>query len=108
MLKWLKTAFAAPRPEGSLPDAHQGRLIDRLAAAIVRRRLSSPALILLECGRPLNFVASQFLLFAAPLAEVIFPRDDYRAVVAYLQRRGSVEHMCRRIEELEAAMRDGR
>ena len=42
---WLRTACALdPRP-ADIPNAHQGRLIDRLGGQIVRRRLSVPALV---------------------------------------------------------------
>ncbi len=102
MLAWLKTAFALVLRQTAAPTETQRRLVERLAVAIVRRRLEGPALIALECSRPLNFVASQFLLFISPLAELVFPREEYREVMGYLERRESVELLCRRIEEAAA------
>jgi len=37
-------------------------VLAKVASMLVRRRLGSPALMVLEMSRPINFVASQFLV----------------------------------------------
>jgi len=109
LIGWLKHAFAVDPPGVPEPDEVEREAIERLVRQIVRRGLATPALILLECSHPLNFLASQLLVFAGPMAELLFNRERYRALTRFLERRGSVEYICRRIEalvgELEVANR---
>lgn len=102
MFRWLKHAFAVEPPGPLTPTDDERRVLDRLAGEVARRGLAMPALLVLECSRPLNFVASQFLVFIAPFAELIFNPADYRTLRGLLERRGSVEYICRRIEESAA------
>jgi hypothetical protein len=103
--QWLKNAFAVDPPGPAAPGERERIIIERLVGELVRRGLTVPALVLLESGRSLNFLAGQFLVFAAPIAELIFSPVDYRALHGFLERRGSIEYVCRRIE-LVAASQD--
>ena len=103
MTSWLKHAFEVDPPGPAEPSAEERDLIDRLARAVVRRGLTSPALIFLECGRPLNFLASQFMVFFAPIVTTIFRGQEYPILAQFLDRRGSVEYICRRIEAADGA-----
>lgn len=75
-------------------------LLDRIAARIVRHGLATPAIFFLESVRPLNFVASQAMVFFGPLATAILPRQDYERLARILERRESVEALLVRIEAL--------
>ena len=99
----LKHAFAVEPSGATEPTEDERQLVNRLCRAIVRRGLTSPALIALECSRPLNFIGSQFLLFVAPIAEIIFPRDKYRTLIRFLERRGSIEYTCQQLERMSGA-----
>lgn len=103
MVKWLRNAFAVEPPGSLRPTDEERRLIDQLVERIVRRGLSAPALLLLACNRPLNFIGGQLLLFVAPAAEVLFPKQSYRTLANFLQRRGSIEYFCRQIERRTAS-----
>ncbi len=105
-MQWIRHAFAVGPPGPVKASVDERRLVDRLCLEIVRRGMATPALLALECSHPLNFIGSQFLLLAAPIAELIFPRRDYRTLTGFLERRGSVEYVCRRLEWL--AGRQGR
>lgn len=98
--EWLKHAFAV---DASLepPTEEELRLVDRLVREVVRRRLTTPALALLEMSRPLNYLGSQAMHFLAPLMESLFDAEGYRACARFLERRDAIEFVCRRIEELE-------
>jgi hypothetical protein len=73
-------------------------LLDRLATRVVELRMEVPAILALESGRPLTFIASQAMVFFEPIARAIFPLPDYRRLVALVERRDSVEKLLTRIE----------
>ena len=96
---WWAHAFAV---EGdAVFDAADLALIDRLAAFVVRRRMATPALMLLESGRPMNFLGSQFLVFLAPFVTMVFSLEEYRRFTDLLERRGSIDTIIERITEAE-------
>ncbi|MCG3127788.1 MAG: hypothetical protein CHACPFDD_02660 [Phycisphaerae bacterium] len=110
MFGWLKHAFAVDPPGPATPSELERGLIERLVEELVRRRLTTPAVMMLECSRPLNYIGSQAMTFFGPIAELIFPRAEYRAVAAFLERRGSIEYICQRLEAKDAELsrrRDG-
>jgi hypothetical protein len=75
------------------------QLLDRVADALGRRRLATPALFFLESVRPLSFVASQAMAFFRPIVDVVVRSPDtWDRVAALLARRGAVELLLRRLE----------
>jgi hypothetical protein len=52
----------------------------------------------LEMGRPLNFVASQAIHFFRPILSVVLDTRDIKEFATFLEQRGSVEYLCRRLE----------
>jgi len=101
-VKWLKHAFAIDSIEQIEPNETQRALIERLCGEVVRRRLTTPALFLLESSRPLNYVSAQFLHFLQPIATILADANQYQNLTVFLERRGSIEYICRRLEALEA------
>jgi len=87
---------------GDLDDAERA-LLDKLAREVVRRGLTAPAILFLASMGPLNFVASQAMLFFAPMVGVLFERKDYDVMQRLLERRESIEHILSRIESEDAA-----
>ncbi len=84
--------------EASLTEEER-RLLDELADGLTRRRLGSAALVMLESVKPLGFIGSQFLHFLRPLVSVIWSGPArYDQVTRILERRGSIELLCRRLE----------
>ncbi len=96
---WWAHAFAVDGDRGF--DEGDRALIDRLAAFVVRRRMTAPALMLLESGRPLNFIGSQLLAFLAPFVTTVFSEQEYNRFTGILERRGSIDLIIERIEEAE-------
>lgn len=74
------------------------QLLRRLAVEIVRRRLTTPAILFLESMRPLNFVGSQFLTFLDPLLSVFCAIPDYRRFARLLEDRDGIERLIGHIE----------
>jgi hypothetical protein len=97
---WLKHAFAI-EPEGAVePTEVQRAIIERLCRQVHARGLATPALIFLESVRPLNYVSSQTLHFFAPILAAVADETACRELAEFLEHRGSVDYLCRRIEEL--------
>ena len=101
-MQWLKHAFAVDPPGPAEPTPEQQAAVDKVCAEIVRRHLTTPALLFLEMSRPLNFLGAQALHFFAPFVSVLTDAEGHRHFAAFLERRGSVDYLCRRMEELEA------
>ena len=101
-MRWLKHAFAVDPPGPAEPTLEQKAAVDKVCAEIVRRHLTTPALLFLEMSRPLNYLSAQALHFFAPFVSVLTNAEGHRHFAAFLERRGSMDYLCGRIEELEA------
>jgi len=101
--KWLRHAFAIEPPGPAEPTPAERAIVERVCAEVVRRRMTAPALLFLESCRPLNFVGGQALQFFAPLLSAITYGENPTRFAAFLERRGSIEYLCRRIQELDTA-----
>ncbi len=77
------------------------KLIDWVADQIVSRRLTAPALFLLESSKPLNFVSSQLLVVLSPVLVTLMPRVPYDRLVSLLEKRSFIELLLRAIEGRE-------
>lgn len=114
-MKWLsrdlKHAFAVDPPGPQEPTEAQKPAVDRVCKAVARRRLTTPALVFLEMTKPLNFITAQTMHLFEPVASVflnlepvakrLLDYEGYRQFAAFLEHRGSVEYLCRRIEYFE-------
>ncbi|MAT81640.1 MAG: hypothetical protein CMJ29_08335 [Phycisphaerae bacterium] len=94
----LRTAFAVDKPGVAEPTERQQEICDRVAKIVVRRGMTLPALMALEMGRPLNFVASQAIHFFNPIISVILDGETVKEFATFLEQRGSVEYLCQRLE----------
>ena len=103
MIDWLKHAFAVELPGPAEPTDAQHGCVEKLCVEVVRRHLSTPALIFLEMSRPMNLIGAQALHFFAPLISAVTDADGHRHFAAFLEHRGSIDYLCRRIESLEAS-----
>jgi hypothetical protein len=98
---WLKHAFAVDPPGEAQPNELQSQVIDALCRRITRMHLTTPALLLLESSRPLNFLGSQALHFFMPFVSAIADASGVRAFAAFLEQRGSIDYLCHRLEAFE-------
>ncbi len=106
-MQWLKHAFAVDPPGPAQPTDDQRAAVETVCHEIVRRRLVTPSLVFLEMARPLNFLGAQTLHFLSPFLSVLSERqatpDAHKHLAQFLERRGSIDYICGRIEDLEAA-----
>ena len=101
--KGWRHAFAVESSGDFEPSDEERRVADRICRELVRRRLATPALMFLEMSRPLNFLGSQLLHFLSPVLSGLTQSHGHRRLAAFLEHRGSVDYLCRRIEELDSA-----
>lgn len=101
----LKHAFAVDEPGPAEPTEAERPAVEWFCRQIAKRGLYTPGLVGLEMSRPLNFVAAQTLHFFGPGVWSIVQQQTYEqycAFARFLERRGSIDYLCQRIEELEA------
>lgn len=99
----LKHAFHVEPPGIAVPAPEEEKLLRRMTDEVVRRGMAQPALLFLESLRPLNGVGAQAMHFLHPFASVIVQPQAYERIAAFLERRGSIEWICRAIEDADAA-----
>jgi hypothetical protein len=102
----LRHAFATDPAGPATPTETQRMLVDKLCAEVVRRRLTTSALLMLEMTRPLNYVSSQLLHFFQPMVAIITDTAGYEEITRFLEQRGSIDFVCHRLEAIEAQMND--
>jgi hypothetical protein len=100
-VRWIKHAFAIDSPDQVQPNKTQCAVLEKLCTEVVRRRLTTPALFMLEMSRPLNYVSAQLLRFIEPIATVIANKNEYEHLTLFLEQRGSIDYICGRLEALE-------
>jgi hypothetical protein len=99
-VNWLKHAFAIEPPGVAEPNPVQQAVVERICKEVVRRRLVTPALLMLEMSRPLNYVSAQFLHFLQPMVSLSMNAGEYKEFTEFLEQRGSIEYISRRLEAL--------
>ncbi len=102
MKAWLKNAFAVETPEGNEPTAEQKAVVDKVCLEIVRRKMTTPALLFLESFRPLNYIGAQVMHFFQPIVSVILNTEAYQHFSQFLEQRNSVDYLCQQIEYFDA------
>ena len=81
------------------------RLVQRLAEAIVKRRMETPALFFLDMNRPFTFLASQGLLLAMPLAGLFISPREVESYAQAIDSEEAIDLLIARIQTF-AAERD--
>ena len=73
----------------------------RIAREIVRRELTTPAILFLESVKPMNFVGSRLLIFLDPIIGTFRTLPDYGRLTRLLENRDSIERLLCVIESEE-------
>lgn len=101
-LDWLKHAFAVNAAPAE-PTAAQLEVVEHLCREIVRRQMTTPALLFLEMSRPMNYLGSQALHFLTPFLSVVAQGPAVTHLAEFLERRDACDRLRSRIEALEQA-----
>ncbi len=102
MKGWLKKAFAVEAPNGGVPTDAQKAVVDKVCREVVKRHMTTPALIFLESFRPLNYIGSQVMYFFQPFISAVLTSEAYQHFAEFLEQRKSVDYLCQQIEHFEA------
>ncbi|MCF6148942.1 MAG: hypothetical protein E3K37_09805 [Candidatus Kuenenia sp.] len=95
----LKHAFSVGKSqEDILLNEKEQSLVSRLAAIIHKKRLTTPAIMFLECLQPLNYIGSQAMVFFRPFLTFFFSTREYDLLQGILEKRTGIKRI---IEELE-------
>lgn len=97
----FKTAFAIGSSAGSLSHEELA-LLDKVATAIVARRMSAPSLLFLESAGPMNFLGSQALHFLTPILNLACDTREIELAAHLLERRDAIPRLIGLIEEKAA------
>jgi hypothetical protein len=100
-----------PTPASGAPpeltsEEEDRKLIDAVAARVVRMGLAVPAIFFLESTKPLSYVGSQVLVFLEPFVKSVLTVASYDRFVALLEDRSNIEKLLRRIEEMDEEARE--
>jgi len=93
----VRHAFAVA-PDGQPLSVDDVALLERVADAVIHRRMAAPTLLFLESMGPMNFLGSQALHFFTPLLDIVFPRRDIERVALLLERRDTLTRLAAIIE----------
>jgi hypothetical protein len=105
-VKWLRHAFAVDPPGPAEPTPEQQGPVDWVCRQIIRRGLTTPGLVMLEVTRPLNYIMSMGMHAASPLVWAVARQqahEGFRHFATFMEQRGAMEYIARRIETLEKA-----
>ncbi len=98
-------------PGGEKKDvipAEEEAVLEKFAKKVVEWRMAVPAILFIESGKPLNYIASQAMIvaqpFAEPMLEIFFDYHEYDVFRQALERRENVENVLQLIEKYDAEM----
>lgn len=89
------------------PAEERDALIEKIATAVARRGMETPAILFLEMHKPLTFVASQSLVVVSPFIAPFVGMDNMAAAAKLLESRENIELLIARIEEKVASRSSG-
>ncbi len=84
-------------PEDINPEESE-RILKRVSEEIVKRRLTAPAIFLLESCSPLNFIGSQAMIAIEPFIRAIFDLPSYRKFALLMEDDKNVKKLIDMIE----------
>ena len=90
-----------------LTAERRDEMIEKTAHAVVKRRLESPAVALLEMHKPLAMLGSNLVMLFTPLAAPFITWKRCDELAFFLMDRDNVEKLAARIEELAAERGQG-
>ena len=95
----IRHAFAIEDAADFEPTPREAAAAEKVCREVVRRRMTVPAVMLLEMSRPLNYLGAQALHFFQPFGTVLIEPGAWETFANFLERRGSVEYLARLIED---------
>lgn len=100
----LRHAFAVS-PASQPLSIEEVELLERIADAVVTRRMAAPATVFLESLGPMNFLGSQALHFLAPILEFALNVKELEQAARLLERRDTIDRLIAIIETKSSSKR---
>jgi hypothetical protein len=89
--------------DGQMPSPErQAELLTKIADQIVKRKLTTPAIMFFESVKPLSFIGSQGMVFLQPIVQAFLNRKEYDEITLMMEQRENVEKLLIEIEKQEA------
>jgi hypothetical protein len=101
----FKDAFQIEDESKTVFSEEETALLNKVADAVVRKRLTTPAVMFLESVRPLNFLGSQVMVFFQPIVSLAVSTKDMELLAQVLERRKSIPLLIEIIEKREDSPR---
>lgn len=98
----LRHAFAI-RSDGEPFTREEQALLNKIAAAVVKRQMAGPAILFLESTGPMNFLGSQALHVLAPILDLVCDAREVERAARLLERRDVIPRLIALIEAAAAA-----
>jgi hypothetical protein len=99
---WFRHAFEADSETNAEPTEAERAVVERVCREVVRRHMTTPAIMFLEMSRPMNFIGAQAMTFFQPIVSALFDSSGYEVFAGFLERRASIDYLVRTIERMEA------
>lgn len=97
---WAKVRHAfAIDPASEVISAEEEGLLSKVATGVVKRQLEVPASMFLESVRPLNFLASQALVFLQPILGMVLSPAEVEKFAKLLEKRNALPRLIELIED---------
>ena len=96
MLNLDKNIFAEP-----VSDVDHSELIKEVAGKIVCRRMTAPAILLIESLKPINRLAGQATLVVSPFIALFVSYEKIEQFCDMLQDRENIEKLLNEIKDQE-------
>lgn len=100
ILSKIKRFFGFELPSLELSEEKESEIIEKLARAISKWDMETPAYILLYSFRPISTVVSYTTILPAALFLEFFGIDGYK-YTAFFSKKENLQRLLKRIEELE-------
>jgi len=93
--------------EATLTEAERDLWLERIAEAVVRRRMEAPAVLALELHRPLHFLGSQALIVATPFLGALVGVENVLKLSRLLEDGRNIDRLIERLERPTHAVPTG-
>ena len=104
LCKGVRHAFATV-PDTSALTAEDLAFIERIADALIKRRMGAPAVMCLESMGPMSFLGNQALHALTPIIESVFDAKDMQRLARLLERRDTISRLIAVIETRTSVQR---
>lgn len=86
----------------SITNEDRDSIIDKVARKTINYGLETPAIILLEMGKPLSFFGAQGIIMIEPFLAPFLGKSRLNKLSAFFDNRHNIELLIQKLEELSS------